>query len=243
MLGGAGAGATFVGVITISQEEIAKDWGHDRGIKREIKGHCEQHSCLRRTPLWPPEQTRQLYGAYTSTVSPRAERLPPRLFYRPKMNFKTLVILLSCTATARACESPDQEGGRGKATIIGGIAGAAVLPTFLLAIGLTPAGPVAGGWFAASQGAGVAAGSWMGSWQSMAMFGSLAKSLAVGAGFTATGAGAGALTASSERLAGVRSLTRKIAGTTVAGARTAAAYTSAKAAKISSYASDTLRGD
>ena len=155
---------------------------------------------------------------------------------------KTLVILLSCTATARACESPDQEGGRGKATIIGGIAGAAVLPTFLLAIGLTPAGPVAGGWFAASQGAGVAAGSWMASWQSMAMFGSLAKSLTVGAGFAATGAGAGALTASKAEI-DVRSLTRKIAGTTVAGARTAAAYTSAKAAKIYSYASDTLRGD
>ena len=159
---------------------------------------------------------------------------------------KTLVILLSCTATARACESPDQEGGGGKATIIGGIAGAAVLPTFLLAIGLTPAGPVAGGWFAASQGAGVAAGSWMASWQSMAMFGSLAKSLAVGAGFTATGAGAGALTASKAEI-DVRSLTRKIAGTTVAGARAAAAYTSRvtsdKATKIHSYASDTLRGD
>ena len=167
---------------------------------------------------------------------------------------KALVILLSCTA-ARACESTD------KATVnsvnananakIGGIAGAAVgaavLPTFLLAIGLTPAGPVAGGWFAASQGTGIAAGSWMASWQSMAMFGSLAKSLTVGAGFAATGAGAGALTASSERLEGARSLTRKlastVAGTTVAGARTAAAYTSAKAAKIYSYASDTLRGD
>ena len=161
---------------------------------------------------------------------------------------KTLVILLSCTATARACESPDQEGDRGKATIIGGINGAAVLPTFLLAIGLTPAGPVAGGWFAASQGAGVAAGSWMASWQSMAMFGSLAKSLTVGAGFAATGAGAGALTASKlERLEGVRSLTRKIAGTTVAGARAAASYTlsytSDKAAKIHSYASGTLKGD
>ncbi len=160
---------------------------------------------------------------------------------------KTLVILLSCTATARACESTD------KATVtwgagIGGIAGAAVLPTFLLAIGLTPAGPVAGGWFAASQGAGVAAGSWMASWQSMAMFGSLAKSLAVSAGFAVTGAGTGALTASKlERLEGVRSLTRNlastVAGTTVAGARAAAAYTSAKAAKICSYASDALRGD
>ena len=159
---------------------------------------------------------------------------------------RTLVILLSCTATARACESRDQEGGRGKATIIGGIAGAAILPTFLLAIGLTPAGPVAGGWFAASQGAGVAAGSWMASWQSMAMFGSLAKSLTVGAGFAATGAGAEALTASKAEI-DVRSLTRKIAGTTVAGARAAAAYTSRvtsdKAAKIHSYASDTLRGD
>ena len=78
----------------------------------------------------------------------------------------------------------------------------------------------------------------------MAMFGSLAKSLTVGAGFAATGASAGALTASKlERLEGVRSLTRKIAGTTVAGARTAAAYTSAKATKIYSYASDTLKGD
>ena len=125
---------------------------------------------------------------------------------------------------------------------VGGIAGAAVLPTFLLAIGLTPAGPVAGGWFAASQGAGVAAGSWMASWQSMAMFGSLAKSLTVGAGFAATGAGAGALTASKAEI-DVRSLTRKIAGTTVAGARAAAAYTSAKAAKMYSYASDTLKGD
>ena len=88
----------------------------------------------------------------------------------------------------------------------------------------------------------VAAGSWMASWQSMAMFGSIAKSLTVGAGFAATGAGAGALTASKAEI-DVRSLTRKIAGTTVAGARTAAAYTSAKAAKIYSYASDTLRGD
>ena len=76
----------------------------------------------------------------------------------------------------------------------------------------------------------------------MAMFGSLAKSLTVGAGFAATGAGAGALTASKAEI-DVRSLTRKIAGTTVAGARTAVAYTSAKAAKIHSYASDALKGD
>ena len=42
-------------------------------------------------------------------------------------------------------------------------------------------------------------------------------------------------------------LTRKIAGTTVAGARAAASYTlsytSDKAAKIHSYASDALKGD
>ena len=87
----------------------------------------------------------------------------------------------------------------------------------------------------------------MASWQSMAMFGSIAKSLTVGTAFAATGAGAGALTASKlERLEGARSLTRTfastVAGTTVAGARTAAAYTSDKAAKIYSYAS-TLRGD
>ena len=102
-------------------------------------------------------------------VSCQAERSSTTEFYWPQsLMIKTLVILLSCTATARACESTD------KATMtsvdananakriglglgIGGIAGAAVLPTFLLAIGLTPAGPLAGGWFAASQGAGVAA--------------------------------------------------------------------------------------
>ncbi len=88
----------------------------------------------------------------------------------------------------------------------------------------------------------VAAGSWMASWQSMAMFGSLAKSLTVGAGFAATGAGAGALTASKAEI-DVRSLTRKIAGTTVAGARTTAALMRDKAAKGYSYASDTLKGD
>ena len=82
----------------------------------------------------------------------------------------------------------------------------------------------------------------MASWQSMAMFGSLAKSLTVGAGFAATGAGAGALTASKAEI-DVRSLTRKIAGTTAAGARAAAAFTSDKASKIYSYASDTLKGD
>ena len=172
---------------------------------------------------------------------------------------KYLVIVLCCTPTACAGATDDKAVNEATVTSkkiglglgIGGIAGAAVLPTFLLAIGLTPAGPVAGGWFAASQGAGVAAGSWMASWQSMAMFGSLAKSLTVGAGFAATGAGAGALTASSERLEGARSLTRKlastVAGTTVAGARAAASYTlsytSDKAAKIYSYASDALKGD
>ena len=72
------------------------------------------------------------------------------------------------------------------------------------------------------------------------------RGITVGAGFAATGAGAEALTASKAEI-DVRSLTRKIAGTTVAGARAAAAYTSRvtsdKAAKIHSYASDTLRGD
>ena len=58
----------------------------------------------------------------------------------------------------------------------------------------------------------------------------------------------GALTASKlERLEGVRSLTRNlastVAGTTVAATKTAAAYTSDKAAKIYSYASDALKGD
>lgn len=42
-------------------------------------------------------------------------------------------------------------------------------PAILGVVGLTAAGPVAGGLFAASQGAGIAAGSWMAAAQSIAM--------------------------------------------------------------------------
>ena len=74
---------------------------------------------------------------------------------------------------------------------VGAGAGAMALPTFLLAIGLTPIGPAAGGWFAANMGAALPAGGTMATLQSMAMFGELAKSIMLGVGFSATGAGAG----------------------------------------------------
>ena len=74
---------------------------------------------------------------------------------------------------------------------VGAGVGAMALPTFLLAIGLTPIGPAAGGWFAANMGAALPAGGTMATLQSMAMFGKLAKSIMLGVGFSATGAGAG----------------------------------------------------
>ena len=74
---------------------------------------------------------------------------------------------------------------------VGAGVGAAALPITLVALGLSPIGPVAGGWFAANQGAALAAGGAMATMQSMAMFGSVVKSVMIGAGFTATGAGAG----------------------------------------------------
>jgi hypothetical protein len=78
---------------------------------------------------------------------------------------------------------------------VGAGVGAVTLPIILVALGLSPIGPIAGGWFAANQGAALAAGGAMATMQSMAMFGSLAKSIMIGVGFTATGAGAGLATA------------------------------------------------
>ena len=47
------------------------------------------------------------------------------------------------------------------ASVACGALGYASVGTGLALVGLSPAGPVVGGWFAAAQGAGVAAGSWM----------------------------------------------------------------------------------
>ncbi len=73
---------------------------------------------------------------------------------------------------------------------VGLAAGAAVVAGSLLLVGLSPVGPIAGGYFASSMGAGVASGSMMASLQSIAMTGA---TYATGAGVGAVaGAGVGA---------------------------------------------------
>lgn len=73
-----------------------------------------------------------------------------------------------------------------------GCAGFAATGAVLTAIGLSPAGPIGGSWFAVNMGAGLTAGSWMSLLQSAAMTG-VAK--ACGAGVTGvTGAYTGAVT-------------------------------------------------
>lgn len=59
----------------------------------------------------------------------------------------------------------------GIATVVGGAAGVVLIGATFLALGLTPIGPLAGGWFAANMGAGLAAGSMMSVLQSAAMTG------------------------------------------------------------------------
>ena len=92
--------------------------------------------------------------------------------------------------TSAECVAKIREG-----LAIGAAVGALTLPAFLLLIGLTPAGPVAGGWFAGSMGAGLTAGGPMATLQSMAMLGSIWKSIMFGAAFTTTGIGAGLMAA------------------------------------------------
>lgn len=55
--------------------------------------------------------------------------------------------------------------------VVGAAVGAAVVLGGFALIGLTPAGPVAGGWFASNMGAGLVSGSWMSLTQSAAMTG------------------------------------------------------------------------
>ena len=88
--------------------------------------------------------------------------------------------------TSAACAKAIRTG-----IAVGAGVGVLTLPAFLTAIGLTPAGPVVGGWFAGNMGAGVAAGGIMATLQSMAMLGSVWKAIAIGGAFTTTGAAAG----------------------------------------------------
>lgn len=57
----------------------------------------------------------------------------------------------------------------GQFTTTGAIVGYGAVTLGFLAVGLSPAGPIAGGWFAANMGAGLVAGSWMATLQSAAM--------------------------------------------------------------------------
>jgi hypothetical protein len=78
------------------------------------------------------------------------------------------------------------------ATTVGAKVGALAVATGFVLIGLSPAGPVAAGWFAANSGAGIAAGSAMAMLQSLAMT-SIAYTTGAAIGGTA-GAAVGAKT-------------------------------------------------
>ncbi len=75
-------------------------------------------------------------------------------------------------------------------TTVGAAVGYGAVVVGFTLIGLSPVGPVAGGWFAANMGAGLAAGSWMATLQSAAM-----TSAAYYAGGTVGGVIGGAATA------------------------------------------------
>eukprot|EP01039_Chlorochromonas_danica_P005565 gene5565-6127_t len=77
----------------------------------------------------------------------------------------------SCTLTSKAAEIS-----------VGAVAGAALVAGVFLVAGLSPLGPLAGGWFASQMGAGLAAGSALAALQSAAMTGTTyATGAAVGA--------------------------------------------------------------
>eukprot|EP01040_Poterioochromonas_malhamensis_P006543 gene6543-7044_t len=79
------------------------------------------------------------------------------------------------TPEATAVDAPTctwKDGAIVTATgVVGAAVGAAVVLGGFALIGLTPAGPVAGGWFASNMGAGLVSGSWMSLTQSAAMTG------------------------------------------------------------------------
>ena len=80
--------------------------------------------------------------------------------------------------------------GAGIGTGIGVVA----VPLFFLAVGLSPIGPIAGGFFAANMGAGLAAGSTMAGLQAAAMTGAGVGTAAAVGGAAGTAAGAAACT-------------------------------------------------
>ena len=82
----------------------------------------------------------------------------------------------------------------GGTIVVVAVAGYYVLPGALATIGLTGIGPAAGGWFAATQGAAIAAGSSHAVLQSLAMGGSAVMYSNIAGTFTIFGAAAGAWT-------------------------------------------------
>ena len=70
--------------------------------------------------------------------------------------------------------------------IVGAVVGAVALPVTMTvgfwALGLSAAGPVIGGWFAAHQGAAIASGSVMAVVQSMAMTGAATSTATIASG-------------------------------------------------------------
>jgi len=75
-------------------------------------------------------------------------------------------------------------------TSIGTIVGLAAVPVLFVVVGLSPLGPLAGGWFASNMGAGLAAGSTMAGLQSAAMTGAGYGTAAAVGGAVGTGVAA-----------------------------------------------------
>lgn len=74
---------------------------------------------------------------------------------------------------------------------VGAVVGVGIVAVAIPLVGLSPLGPVAGGWFAANMGAGLVAGSWMSLAQSVVMTGSAYIMGAQGGAAVGVGIGVG----------------------------------------------------
>jgi hypothetical protein len=99
--------------------------------------------------------------------------------------------VVAASATMMAANT-DCVKGTAIGTGIGTGIGVVAVPLFFLAIGLSPIGPIAGGFFAANMGAGLAAGSTMAGLQAAAMTGAGVGTAAAVGGAAGTAAGVAA---------------------------------------------------
>jgi hypothetical protein len=100
--------------------------------------------------------------------------------------------IVAASATMNATNITDCVKSTAIGAGIGTGIGVVAVPLFFLAVGLSPIGPIAGGFFAANMGAGLAAGSTMAGLQAAAMTGAGVGAAAVVGGAAGTAAGAAA---------------------------------------------------